>query len=159
MQKQLFLLLLFSCSAVRCGAVRCEECHRRCKPFLISGQSTSVQRLPTVSVTAGAPLTKVARGWPPGPASRNGTRQSIPVAWGPDMQSSLLSPYSVLSCLTSTIRAARPHTGTAQQRRLAPNEEFCRKSPDASNPISFPSFPPAASLDPRSSTPVPSSPA
>lgn len=129
--------ILVQRSAVRCSA-RTER-DRRCKPFLISGESTNVQRLSTVSVTAGAPLTKVARVCPPGPASRNGPRQSIPVAWGRDMQSSLLSPYySVLSCqpvlpvsqcntcgtavrYTNTLS----HTGTAGQ--ASPNEEFCRK--------------------------------
>lgn len=59
---------------------------------MISDESTNVQRLSTVSVTAGAPLTKVAYDDSPAPSSRNGTRQSIPVAWGRDMQSSPFLP-------------------------------------------------------------------
>lgn len=64
MQKQLFLLLLFSCGAVRCSASSDTAVQSL---FSISDESTNVQQLSTVSVTAGAPLSKVAWVCPPCP--------------------------------------------------------------------------------------------
>lgn len=135
--------------------------------FSISDESTKVQRLSTVSVTAGGPTYQGSVGIPPAPASRNGTRQSIPVAWGRNMQSSDSSPIlPVLFCLTwltkhdtcgTTVTQTRAQV-PVRQGRLAWTRTSTSKSPNASNPISFPSFPPAGPLDPRSSTPVPSQP-
>lgn len=108
--------------------------------FSISDESTNVQRfsrVPTgpVSVTAGAPLANIACYDPPAPSSRNGTGQSIPVAWGRDMQS--LSPF-LLSYRDDSrgyhrrLAARSPPSHKyrceqARQARLAPTRSFVRK--------------------------------